>query len=134
MEVHCTVNKSISEVYAILKDLKNYGKYHPIITDVKQIEANKYKIYETVRMGLIPIRFVYPATVSTNEATDQIVYDAVVMNLVKIKMDYTLSPINAQTTNVMEKITIKSILPVHWYLSRLIKKCHIELFDRVSKS
>ncbi len=134
MEVHCTVRKSIAEVYAILIDLKKYGQFHPIITDVKKIEANRYNIYETVRMGLIPFRFIYPATVFTKESTDQIGYDAVVMNLVKIKMDFTLCPINAQTTKVVEKISIKSILPVHWYLSRLIKKCHIELFDRVSKS
>jgi ribosome-associated toxin RatA of RatAB toxin-antitoxin module len=134
MGMQFIVKKPISQVYKILADLKEYGRYHPIIRDVKHIEKNKYNVFEAVRMLFISFRFVYPASVYTQDSNNQVWYEANVMNLVKIKMNFRLSPVDSQNTKVIENLQIESVLPIHWYLSRLIKKCHIELFERVSKS
>ncbi len=134
MELQFKVNKPLRQVYEMLSDLKVYGRYHPIITDVKHIEANKYRVFETVRMGFISYHFKYPASVHSDGLNSRVWYEASVMNLVKIKMDYKLDSLDTERTLLTEQLTIRSILPVHWYLRPLIKKCHIELFERMSVS
>ena len=69
-----------------------------------------------------------------DELNNHVWYEASVMNLVKIKMDYRINAIDSENTKLTEHLTIKSILPIHWYLSRLIKKSHTALFDKLSKS
>ena len=124
------LNKTPEEIFLHLTDMQKFAEAHPIISKIEKIENENYKVHETLTFGLLPFSFTYPVTVSKNEATKTVNYDAVVLKLIKIKMTFKLMA-KATGTEVQENLDINSLLPVKALMHRVFRKQHTQLFKNI---
>ena len=129
MNLSYRIQKPVAFVLDYLTDMQKFVSIHPVITKMDNLGNNNYMVYETLRIGFIPISFTYPVTV-TSDFINKVTIRATVMKLSKIEMVFTLNTVN-DFTQIEETIHFKSPLPVKSIMQSIFKKQHGLLFQNM---
>lgn len=132
MQLHFTISKPPSEVFAHLTDMTRFVAAHPVIYRADALGDGRYRIHERMPIGL-PLPFTYPATVTPDAPTHSVRMDATVFGLVRIEMRFQLSA-TAQGTLVREDVAITSRLPVPAVLEGVFREQHARLFAAIEQA
>ena len=124
------INKPINTVFDYLTDIQKFVALHPVISKIDNLSGNNYLVYETLKLGFIPISFTYPVTIDQSFNNKKILIRATVMKLTKIEMSYTLTADN-NSTIINESITFKSPLPIKSIMQNIFRKQHTLLFEKI---
>lgn len=94
-----TLPFSKESVIDLFNDLEAYGKLHPLILSVKEIESNpiQYKITERP-YKFLPFKIIYYATI--HSAGNEIVYSVTGIPLSKLHIKYNLESIENGGTEI----------------------------------
>ena len=113
-----------------LLDLRKYGKYHPVMTSVRQIgqKGNIYTAFEieekTRLFGFIPMKPKYKALVSEAE-NGNIRYDSQVKKKVRLQIDFTFVIIGPICV-VTEDILVEGNKLIAGIFIGILKKMHLK--------
>lgn len=132
MKLKFTVNKPINNVLAYLVNTNLFVSVHPVITKLESKGEDNYLVYETLKIGFIPISFTYPVVIKSDAQNGIVTYIAIVKKMVQIEMNFQLSSSGDQTI-VEENITFESLLPVKFIMSKIFKAQHTLLFKNIEK-
>ncbi len=130
MQLNFTVHKPVAILREYLTDMKKYVSVHPVITKISHTEANRYLVYETLKLGWIPYSFTYPVTIELPPETNSVVIRATVMKLTRIQMTFLLKAMG-ESTVVEETIVINSPLPVKGIIEKIFRTQHTQLFENI---
>lgn len=111
-----------------LSDARKIAAFHPLIYQVVPAAAGKYKVYESLKIGPIPYRFTYLATITRDG--DRVTISAVVQRLTQIDMVFKVS-VAGEATLVEETLSIRSFLPVRGFLQQLFRTQHATWFSNM---
>lgn len=125
------VQKSIETVFENLTDMRKFVSFHPVINKIEHISESNYLVYETLKVGFIPVSFTYQVLVSSNLAKNTVELKATVLIFTEIKMQFALENVG-NFTRINETIHFKSPFPVKGIMSRLFKKQHQFLFQNMN--
>lgn len=53
------IQKDAQTVLSYLTDTQKFVSVHPLIYKMKELNKNKYKVYESVKLGIFTYRFTY---------------------------------------------------------------------------
>lgn len=132
MKISYNVRQSVDFVFEYLTDMQKFVSIHPVITKIKPTGDNTYLVYETLRMGFIPISFTYPVTIESKPAEQTVIIRATVKRMAKIEMTFVLKE-SGDFTLVEETIQFKSRLPIRSMMQRIFKKQHAQLFKNMEQ-
>ncbi len=132
MTLKFQVNLSLQTVFANLADMQKYVSFHPVITKIDHKDGNNYLVYETLKFGPIPISFTYPVTVSQYKAANKVIFEATVMKITQIKMEFDLIEEVEGITEITETISFKSFLPIKGLMANIFTAQHQQLFKNMS--
>lgn len=124
--------KSPDFIFEYLTDVDKFVSIHPVITKMKILEKDDYLVYETLKVGFIPISFTYKTKIEANLTNKAIVFRVTVMGFTKIKMSFIISAANSFTA-VEENIEFITFNPFQFILKRLFKKQHKKMFQNLEK-
>ncbi|QHT65176.1 hypothetical protein GXP67_00035 [Rhodocytophaga rosea] len=130
MKLTFIINKPAHIIFDYLTDMQKFVSVHPVITKINPIEKSTYLIYETLKVGFIPISFTYPVTVESNRAEKTITIRATVMRMTKIEMNFIIKEDKAFSI-VEETIHFQSPLPLQSIMESIFKKQHRLLFNNI---
>ena len=122
------VKKDIITIKKQLTNVENFVNIHPLIYKMTDLGRNKYKVFEKIKIGVIPYRFTYKAIIT--EEKDSVNIVATVMGLTTISMFFTFQE-EDKVTVIHERLIIKSPLPIKNYMNRLIEKQHKTMFNNI---
>jgi len=122
------VKKDIIIIKQQLTIVENFVNVHPLVYKMKDLGWNKYKVFEKIKIGVIPYRFTYKAIITDEKDSVNIV--ATVMGLTTISMFFTFQE-EDKVTVIHERLIIKSPLPIKNYMNRLIEKQHKTMFNNI---
>jgi hypothetical protein len=122
--------KPISEVYYYLSDMNKYVLVHPIIYKIDKISENYYSIFETLKIGLFPIKVKYPAQIDCDFKAKRIKMTAQVLKMIKIEIVFNLKT-SGTKTSIEETITFNSFIPIGIFLASIFKNQHQILFKNI---
>lgn len=125
------IQKDTQIVLSYLTDIQKFVSVHPLIYKMTELDKNKYKVYESIKLGILTYRFTYQA-VLTHEGS-LVLIKASVMGLTKLTMNFHLREEGNETV-VVEELTIKSVLPIKNFMTNLISKQHEEMFRNIFKA
>lgn len=131
MELKFQLNKPTNFVFDYLVDSEKFVSVHPVIFKMDKLEANNYLVYEKLKFAFIPVTFKYTATVIGDVNKKWVAVNASVMGIVKIEMKFNLNS-NNNTTEVVEIVHFKSVLPVKFFMQQIFKKQHKLLFQNIN--
>jgi carbon monoxide dehydrogenase subunit G len=126
------VSKSPRLVMDHLSDPQKFITVHPVITRMDLRPDGSYLVYETLKVGFIPVSFTYLATIESNDAIHRVTMRARVMKVTTITMTFDCAA-GDESTTVTETVSISSILPVKAIINRIFKSQHIALFENIDK-
>jgi carbon monoxide dehydrogenase subunit G len=132
MTLNFQVNLPLKTVFENLTDMQKYVACHPVITQIDQTGTNMYLVHETLKFGPIPILFTYPVKVEQDHTTKKVIYNAQVMKINHIKMEFDLVE-KLGTTQVTETITFKTFLPIKGIMANIFKTQHEQLFKNMNE-
>ena len=124
------VNATIDVVFNYLTNMQKFAAIHPVITKINSLGNNNYLVYETLKIGFIPISFTYPVNVVQNEIAKKVVIRATVMKVNKIEMIFNLTT-KSQATIIEESITFKTFFLLKPIMKSIFKKQHLQLFKNL---
>jgi carbon monoxide dehydrogenase subunit G len=130
MDLSFKVRKSTAYIFNYLTDMQKFVSAHPVITKINRKTDNSYLVYETLKLGSIPISFTYPVTITPYPQKNIVVMQAIVMRLTKIDMTFTLKAAS-DCTIVKETILFRSPLPIKTIMQSIFKKQHTQLFKNI---
>ncbi|QHT70769.1 hypothetical protein GXP67_31035 [Rhodocytophaga rosea] len=130
MKLSFIINKPANIIFDYLTDMQKFVSVHPVITKINPIENNTYLVYETLKIGFIPISFTYPVTVESNRVEKTITIRATVMRLTNIEMNFIIKEDKAFCI-VEETIHFQSPLPLQSIMESIFKKQHRLLFNNI---
>jgi carbon monoxide dehydrogenase subunit G len=130
MELSFKINKPSEVVFEYLTDMEKFVGVHPVINKIVRLSENHYLIHETLKLGFIPYSFTYPVTIEHSYNDKTVVMHAKVMGFTRIKMLFKLTA-ESHCTEIAEKITFNSSLPIKTLLKRTFKKHHAQLFQNI---
>ncbi|MEO7175127.1 MAG: hypothetical protein ABIV51_04755 [Saprospiraceae bacterium] len=133
MQLNFQSKRPLIDIFSYLSDMDKFVKVHPVIYKINTIGDNKYKAYETLKMGFLPITFNYSFTVEADPNTNAILIRATVMKLTTIEMTFTLSH-QEGLTDIVETIQFRSVLPVKSIMRKVFRKQHRLLFENIEKA
>ena len=90
--------------------------------------GNKYKVFEKIKIGVIPYRFTYKAIIT--EEKDSVNIVATVLGLTTISMFFTFQE-EDKFTVIKERLVVKSPFPITNYMNRLFEKQHRIMFNNI---
>lgn len=122
------VKKDIITIKQQLTNVKNFVNVHPLIYKMTDLGGYKYKVFEEIKIGVIPCRFTYNAIITDEKDSVKIV--ATVMGMTTISMFFTFQE-EDKVTVIHERLIIKSPLPIKNYLNRFIEKQHEIMFNNI---
>ncbi len=125
------VKKPVETVFENLTDMQKFVSFHPIIDKIEPISGNNYLVHETLRFGMIPVKFKYTVTINSNRAEKIVEMQATVMKFTKIGMLFILKS-EENSTRISETIDFKSPFPVKRIMSQIFKKQHTTLFANMN--
>ena len=126
------INQTPEMIYDYLSDMTKFVSVHPVITKMKKKGMNKYRVYETLHLGFIPLSFTYPATIYGSREKGHIRMQVRVMNMTEVDMVFDIQEA-AGGSVVFEEIQIKSLLPVKRHMEKLFRDQHYLLFENINK-
>jgi hypothetical protein len=121
-------------LYEQFIDLRKYGKYHPVMTNVKVVldktpEFIEYEIDEEVMLfGFIKIHPNYKAKVFEIEKEKHLQYTSQVKSTIFLTIDIYFSE-NSGKTNVEEQISVTGNKIITTIFLGILKKAHLGLFQ-----
>jgi carbon monoxide dehydrogenase subunit G len=130
MQLTFQVSKSPAFVHHCLTDPIRFVEMHPVITALEPSGGHNFIVFETLKVGFIPISFKYKATFHFQEGTNQVQIRAVVARFTRIDMRMELLG-NDKGTRIEETIKIRSFLPIGPILRRVFRKQHTLLFQNI---
>jgi carbon monoxide dehydrogenase subunit G len=132
MILHFKVNKPADFIFSYLTDMQKFVSVHPVITKMEKQAGNTYIVYETLRLGFVPISFRYSARVESDYDNKRVVFHVTVMKLNRISMIFH---VHEQTghSGVDEKLSFRMILPIHFIMYRIFRKQHTLLFRNIEQ-
>lgn len=133
MNVDYTIKKSPDFIFDYLTDMQKFVSVHPVIYKIDTLGGNKYLVFEQLKIGFIPYSFTYVVTIESNLNNKTITMNAIVMNMVKIKMEYRIESINEYSI-VHEAIQFKTWLPVKSFMNQIFKAQHKQLFLNIERA
>jgi carbon monoxide dehydrogenase subunit G len=133
MLLNYKINKPADLVFDCLTNMTRFVSVHPVINKVNYLGHDNYRIFETLKLGLIPISFTYPAVIESDYESKQVVMKAVVMKVAFIEMGFTITENNGYSI-VEEEIKFKSVLPIKSIMQQVIVKQHALLFKNIENT
>jgi hypothetical protein len=130
MVLNFKLNKSADFIFDYLTNMDKFTSIHPVISKIELLGENKYRVYETLKFGFIPFSFTYPVSINSNSSDKSIIMHATVMKINKIEINYKIKEIS-NISFVEEKITIRTVLPIHPILKLIFIKQHTQLFKNI---
>lgn len=134
-------NSPFATVYDVILDFTKFGHFHPHMKTVKIISKNKpneieYEVNEELFLyGFIKLKPNYKATVLEIEKYKHIQYISQVKKNVFLTIDFIFSE-NKQsgTTQIIEKVDVKSNPIIASAFSSLLKKAHLQTFQNFNSN
>ncbi len=126
------INQTPGTIYEYLSDMTKFVSVHPVITKMKKKGMHKYRVYETLRFGFIPLSFTYLATIYGSREKGHIRMQVRVMNITEVDVIFDIQEA-ANGSIVFEEIHIKSLLPVKRRMEKIFRDQHYLLFENINK-
>jgi len=126
MLLNYKLNKPADLIFDCLTNMTRFVALHPVIEKVNYLGNDKFKIFETLKLGFIPISFTYPAVIEGDYESKQVVMKAVVMV-------FTINEKNGYSI-VREEIKFKSALPIKSIMQQVFIKQHALLFKNIENT
>ena len=130
MDLSFRLTKSKEFIFDYLTDMRKFQSVHPVITKIYRTSENNYIVHETLKFGILPFSFTYPATIEQNRQANEVTIRATVFRLTKIEMKFNLST-DSNSTIINEKIKFSSPLPIKRILKKTFQKQHDQLFKNI---
>lgn len=130
MKLTHRINKKTDFIFDYLTDMQKFVSVHPVITKINKTGNFSYLVYETLKLGFIPVSFTYPITIESNSLNKLVIMRTTVMKLTKIEMTFILKADNDFTV-IEEDIIFKSLLPIKSIMRSVFKKQHEQLFQNI---
>lgn len=127
------VNRSPWLVFDYLTNMSKFVSVHPVINNMLYLEENKYRVFETLKLGLFQFSFTYPAAIDIYYENKRVVMTATLRNSNTIEMVFDIKEIEGAAI-VQESINFKTRLPVKAMLCWLFKRQHAKLFKNIENS
>ena len=119
-------------VFPYLSEMDLFASVHPVISKMVSTGKDRFTAFETLKIGPIPFSFSYPTVVHHNSTKGVIHMQAVILKMTNMKMSFTLSAQNGETT-IVEDIQIKSIWPLKTLIFGIVKTQHAKLFKNIEE-
>ncbi len=133
MTLNYKINKPVDFVFDCLTNMTRFVSVHPVINKVNYLGKDKYLIFETLKLGFIPISFSYPAVIESDYDSKQVVMKAVVMKIVTIEMLFKINETH-DCSIVTEKLNFSTAFPIKSIMQRILIKQHALLFKNIQNS
>jgi carbon monoxide dehydrogenase subunit G len=133
MELQFNINKSAQFVFEHLRDMQKFVSVHPIIYKAEALGENRYKIYEKLKLLLVPMNFTYIVQLEEDRENLRVSYSTTVKKVVHINMNFEISG-NSQNCMVKEVVNFNSFLPVKPIMKSIFRKQHHLLFLNIDKA
>ena len=130
MNITYILNKSPDFVFDYLTDMDKFVSIHPVISNMRKLGTDTYKVYETLKFGFIPCSFTYPATVEGDYPNMLVVMKAVVMGVNKINIQFNITETLGQT-RVDEEVLFETFLPIKGWMRKVFKRQHAQFFKNL---
>jgi carbon monoxide dehydrogenase subunit G len=117
------IRRPADRVFADLADPDRFAACHPLIYRMERRGPDRFKVFETFRLGPLGVPFTYPAKMRADPSTRSLRIEAVVHGMIRIDMDLAVIPEGGHTL-LREHLRIRSSLPVESRLSRFIRQQH----------
>lgn len=132
MHVHLQhhVHKPANFVFDYLSDVNKFVSIHPLIQRMVKLGPNNYLVHEEIKIGPLPIRFTYPATVESDSTSKEVSMCATVMRLSTVQMHFQIRS-SGENCIIDEDIIFSTWLPIKFVLKRLFKTQHSRLFAKL---
>jgi carbon monoxide dehydrogenase subunit G len=115
------IRRPADRVFADLADPDRFASCHPLIYRMERRGPDRFKVFETFRLGPLGVPFTYPATMRADPSTRTLRIEAVVHGMIRIDMDLVVLP-EGPHCSLREHLRIRSLLPVESRLSRYIRQ------------
>jgi carbon monoxide dehydrogenase subunit G len=130
MKLSFRIKKDIDFVFVCLTDMKKLVTVHPVIYRIDDTGNERYLVYETLKFGFVPFSFTYPVSIEKSELNRTVIIRATVFRLTKIEMKFLLKS-DGDYTIIEEDTRFKSPLPVAYFMERIFRKQHSQLFENI---
>lgn len=130
MLLRFTLAQPADVVFDHLTDPHKFVSVHPVISRMEPLGTNRYRVYETLRLGGLPFSFTYRAAISADEAAKTVRIDASVFGLTRIDMHFRVVEQDGKTV-VEEDVTFQSVLPVKPLMEKVFRQQHRRLFQNI---
>lgn len=112
-----------NDLYGLFSSMENYARIHPVITKIKFIDSNTYRIFEKVPVvGKICIKTNYNSEIILDRRGDRVRYLAF-LPMTKVVIDFSFHE-KGNSTIVQERVEITGWFPVVPILKFFIAKYH----------
>lgn len=132
MKLTFDIQADLGFVFDHLTDMQKFVSVHPLIHKIEPEGGNRYRVHETITVGVIPFSFTYPAWIDYNAAGKTVTMRATVFKLTRITMVFDVETIQGKT-RVTEQVDFNSLLPVRPVMERIFRKQHALLFKNIEK-
>lgn len=108
-----------------------FASIHPVISKIEAKGGNRYLVFETIRMGPLPVSFTYPVVIRHDISKYFVYMQAVIFTLTTVEVSFNLSAENGVTT-IEENIHVKSLPLLNSMTMGVIKTQHSVLFENIA--
>ena len=130
MNLTYKINKSADCVFDFLTNMSKFAAVHPVINKMEYLGENRYLVFETMPLGLIPFSFTYPVTIEVSYESKQVLMKALALRMATIEIAFNVKQEKGYST-VEEEINFKSKLPIKSMLRKIFVKQHHQLFKNI---
>ncbi len=117
--------------FRYLTDMDLFASIHPVISKIQAKDNDHYLVFETLKMGPIPVSFTYPVVIRHNISKYFVHMQAVIFKMTTVEMSFNLFEENGITV-IEENIHIKSLPLLNSMTLGVIKTQHQILFDNIA--
>lgn len=130
MLLRFTLTQPADVVFEHLTDVRKFVSIHPVISRMEALGAGRYRVYETLTVGGLPVSFTYRATIAADPAAKTVRIAATVFGLARIQMHFGLFR-KGEKTVVEENVTFRSVLPLKPLMEKVFREQHQLLFQNL---
>ena len=130
MLLRFTLTQPADVVFGYLADPQKFVSVHPVIAKIESLRADRYRVYETLKVGRLPFSFTYLATFAPDPAGKTVRIDATVFGLTRIAMAFRVFSQDGKTV-VEEEVSFRSVLPVKPVMEKVFREQHHRLFQNI---
>lgn len=127
MILNYNISKPVEAIYASLAQMDNFVSVHPVVYKVDCIGENEFIFYERIKFLFIPFAFNYKVNVDVLEKNKNITMSSAVRKGVLLKLEFLLVQ-NENSTDVIEKVSIKANIFVRMIFEIVLARAHKKLF------